>query len=89
MADQQKRDDTPSPNPAVPDPHAGTTREEDFGRTDRYATRDEDAVRNLGDDTAWDSGRGGSIGHGTHSENDVRSADAGTPGVKTRSSDSN
>ena len=44
-------------------------------------------VRDIGDGTAWDTGRGASIGHGTHSENDVRNADAETPGVKTRDAD--
>ena len=73
----------------IDDARTGTTREKDFGRTDRYQNKDERDfnVRNVGDDTAWDSGRGASIGHGTHSENDVRSADAETPGVKTKKAD--
>lgn len=66
------------------------TRDRDFGRTDRYANKDEQQeaeVRNMGDGTSWDSGRESSIGHGTHSENDVRGADAETPGVKTKDAD--
>jgi hypothetical protein len=44
-------------------------------------------VRNIGDETAWDSGREASIGHGTHTETGARAADAETPGVKTRKPD--
>ena len=69
-------------NPLDEDPTTGTTHESDFGRTDRYQNKDEDFnVRNIGDDTAWDSGRGASIGHGTHSETDGRTGDAETPGL--------
>jgi hypothetical protein len=85
MADQQKPDtNVGGENPAVPDPHQGTTHEADFGRTDRYATQDEDFnVRNLGDGTDWDNGGGASIGDA----NDARIADTETPGVKTRKAD--
>jgi hypothetical protein len=84
MADEQNRDDVPSPNPAVSNPRTGSTHEADFGRTDRYTTKDDERnVRNLGDGSDWDHGREASIGHGTHSETDMRSADAETPGVQT------
>jgi hypothetical protein len=86
MADDR---DVTGPNPAIDDSHAGTAREKDFGRTDRYENKDEPDfnVRNLGDDTAWDSGRGASIGHGTNAVPRARAADAETPGVKTRDAD--
>lgn len=90
MADKERGDLSGTPAPSVPDTDSGTTHESDFGRTDRYATKDDEEhfnVRNIGDGTAWDSGRGASIGHGTHSESDRRSADAETPGVNTRPQD--
>ena len=82
--------DRSGPNPAISNPDPGTPREKDFGRTDRYENKDEKDfnVRNIGDATAWDSGRESSIGHGTHSVSDTRSADAETPGVKTKKPDS-
>jgi hypothetical protein len=48
MTDQR---DVKGPNPAVPDPRPGTTREKDFGRTDRYDNKDEKDfnVRDVGD----------------------------------------
>jgi len=48
MADDQN---IPNPNPAVQDPTPGTTRDKDFGRTDRYDNKDEKDfnVRNVGD----------------------------------------
>jgi hypothetical protein len=49
MADDRR---TPNPNPAVEDPRPGTTREKDFGRTDRYDNKDERDfnVRDIPDD---------------------------------------
>lgn len=67
-----------------PDTKSGTTSEKDFGRTDRYANKDDEKdfnVTTTGDDTAWDSGRGSSITNGSRVENDVREADAEAPGV--------
>jgi hypothetical protein len=87
MADAKNRDLSRESNPVVPETEGGTTSERDFGKTDRYANTDEGGdfnFRVVGDGTAWDSGRNASIAHGTHSENDVRGADAETPGVKTR-----
>lgn len=89
MADDKvQRDRTREGSAVTPDPKAGTTSEKDFGKTDRYANEDQEDtdfnVRNMGDDTAWDSGRGASITRGTRVENDTRAADAETPGVKTR-----
>jgi hypothetical protein len=37
MADERK---TRGPNPAVSNPRPGTTRQKDFGRTDRYDNKD-------------------------------------------------
>jgi hypothetical protein len=90
MADQNERGRDVNPNPAIPDADTGTTRDADFGRSDRYANKDEGKefnVRNIGDGSEWDSGRGASIGHGTHSISDTRSADAETPGVETTRDD--
>ncbi len=86
MADQNESERDVNPNSAA-DNDAGSPRESDFGKTDRYANRDEDAelnVRNIGDGSEWDNGRSASIGHGTHSVSDTRSGNAETPGVKTR-----
>jgi hypothetical protein len=49
MADKQDKQSS-GPNPAVQDPNPGTTREKDFGRTDRYDNKDEKDfnVRNVG-----------------------------------------
>lgn len=87
MADAKTRDLSREPNPVVPETEGSTTSERDFGKTDRYANNDEGKdfnFRVVGDGTAWDSGRGASIAHGTSGENDVRAADAETPGLKTR-----
>ena len=67
-----------------PDTESGTTDEQDFGRSDRYANKDDEKNFNFtttGDGTAWDSGRNSSIAHGTPAEEDLRSADAEVPGV--------
>jgi hypothetical protein len=67
-----------------PDTKSGTTKEKDFGRTDRYANKDDDQHFNFtttGDATAWDTGRDSSITNGTRAENDLRQADAESPGV--------
>ena len=67
-----------------PDTSSGTTSEKDFGRTDRYANKDDEKNFNFtttGDGTAWDSGRTSSITDGTSLENDMRAADAEAPGV--------
>jgi hypothetical protein len=87
MADAKNKDLSREPNAVVPETEGATTAERDFGKTDRYANTDEGKdfnYRVVGDGTAWDSGRDASIAHGTRSENDVRAADAETPGVKTR-----
>jgi hypothetical protein len=89
MADstERGRDVSSTPAPPASGTESGTTHEADFGKTDRYATKDDEEhfnVRNIGDDTAWDSGRGASIGHGTHSVTDTPSAAAEAPGVNTR-----
>jgi len=54
---------------------------------DHQKKNDDLNVRNIGDGSAWDTGREASIGHGTHSISDTRSADAETPGVQTRDAD--
>ncbi len=67
-----------------PDTHSGTTEEKDFGRTDRYANKDDEKNFNFtttGDRTAWDSGRTSSVAEGTRLENDLREGDAESPGV--------
>ena len=89
MGNQQKpaRDLAREQNSVVPETEGGTTSERDFGKTDRYANKDDaegDNFRTIGDGSSWDSGRGASIAHGTHNETDMRAADAETPGVKTR-----
>lgn len=74
-------------NPVVPETESGTTSERDFGKTDRYANKDEGKdfnFRTTGDGTAWDTGRDASVTDGTRNETDTRAADASTPGVKTR-----
>ena len=78
MADDNRNDNFP------PDTHSGTTEAEDFGRTDRYANKDDEKNFNFtttGDGTAWDTGRNSSITDGTRLENDLREADAESPGV--------
>jgi hypothetical protein len=56
MADDRT---TPNPNPAIDDPHTGTTRERDFGRTDRYENKDKDFnVRDTGDEDPDDPSSG-------------------------------
>jgi len=80
MAQHDEHDDKNIP----PDTHSGTTEEKDFGRTDRYANKDDEKNFNFtttGDGTAWDSGRTSSITEGTRVENDLREADAESPGV--------
>ncbi len=67
-----------------PDTTSGTTEEKDFGRTDRYANKDDQKNFNFtttGDGTAWDTGRNSSITNGSRVENDLREADAESPGV--------
>lgn len=84
MVDETK-DLSRRPNAVVPDTDAGSTSERDFGKTDRYANRDEvpdPDVRIIGDGTAWDNGRDAS--RGTRAETDTRAADAETPGVAPR-----
>jgi hypothetical protein len=81
------RDLAREPSPVVPETKGGTTAERDFGKSDRYANKDnarDDNFRTMGDGTDWDNGRGASIGHGTAGANDVRSAEAEAPGVKTK-----
>jgi hypothetical protein len=90
MADQKpdhKKDLSLARNAVVPETESGTTAERDFGKTDRYANKDEGKdfnVRMTGDGTAWDSGREASITGGTAVETDTRATDAEAPGVKTR-----
>lgn len=67
-----------------PDEQSGTTSEKDFGRTDRYANKDDGKNFNFvttGDGTSWDTGRNSSVTDGSRLEDDVREADAETPGV--------
>jgi hypothetical protein len=53
-----------------------------FGRTDRYANRDnQEEFTTTVDGTAWDTGRNSSITDGSRVEKDLREADADTPGV--------
>ena len=78
MAENERDRDFP------PDTASGTTEEQDFGRTDRYANKDDEKDFNFtttGDGTAWDTGRNSSITNGTRVENDLREADAESPGV--------
>lgn len=85
--DKSKRDLSRDVNQIVPETESGTTGERDFGKTDRYANKDEGAdfnFRTSGDGTAWDDGRQASISGGTRVETETRSADAEAPGVKTR-----
>ena len=80
MAEQNEQDDTNFP----PDTQSGTTDEKDFGRSDRYANKDDEKNFNFmttGDGTAWDSGRTSSVTDGTRLENDRHEADAESPGV--------
>ena len=88
MADEKRRerDLSRDENAIVPETDSGTTSERDFGKTDRYANKDDAEdfnFRTTGDRTAWDSGRGSSVAEGTSVETDIRGADAETPGVKT------
>lgn len=85
MTDEQK-DRSRRPNAIVPETEGGSTSERDFGKTDRYANKDEaeDENRMIGEGTAWDSGREASIARGTGVESDTRAADAETPGMTTR-----
>lgn len=85
-----KRDLSRETNAVVPETESGTTAQEDFGKTDRYANKDEGKdfnFRVVGDGTSWDSGRETTITEGTRIESDTRAADAETPGVKTRPAD--
>ena len=80
MGTRKKKGDVNFP----PDVKSGTTSEKDFGRTDRYANKDDQKNGNFtttGDDTSWDTGRTSSPGRGSHNENDLRQADAESPGV--------
>jgi hypothetical protein len=77
---QQNEDDKNFP----PDTQSGSTDEKDFGRTDRYANKDDEKNFNFtttGDGTAWDSGRTSSITDGTRVEKDLQEGDAEAPGV--------
>jgi hypothetical protein len=77
---QQNEDDKNFP----PDTQSGSTDEKDFGRTDRYANKDDEKNFNFtttGDGTAWDSGRTSSITDGTRVEKDLHEGDAEAPGV--------
>jgi hypothetical protein len=82
MADEKKKDR----KGVQPDPQSGTTSEADFGKTDRYANKDDEPFnfQTTGDGSAWDSGRNSSISRGSTIDKDVREGDAGAPGVKTR-----
>lgn len=86
----ETRDRSRKPNPVVPETESGTTSEEDFGKSDRYANKDDEKAfnfRTTGDGTAWDSGRDASIADGTRVETDTRAGDAENPGVNTRPAD--
>lgn len=83
MADKDKEQDRNFP----PDTKSGTTDEKDFGRTDRYANKDNEKDFNFtttGDGTAWDSGRTSSVTEGSRVENDLREGDAEAPGMKRK-----
>jgi hypothetical protein len=83
MADETRK----NRDAAMPDPEPGTTSQRDFGKTDRYANQDREKnfnVRNLGDGASGDADREASVTGGTHVKSGSRSADAETPGVKTR-----
>ena len=87
MADKSTRDLSREVNQVGSETKSGTNEERDFGKTDRYANKDEGAdfnFRTSGDGTGWDNGRQASISEGTRVETDTRSADAEAPGVKTR-----
>ena len=89
MADET-RDLSRDKSGVVPETEGGTTKESDFGKSDRYANKDDQRnfnFRTTGDGTSWDSGREASITGGTRVETDTPAADAGTPGVKTRPAD--
>lgn len=86
MTDREK-DLSREKNPVVPETEGGTTAEQDFGKTDRYANKDggkDSNFRVMGDETAWDTGLEGSVGHGSGVETDTRLPDAETPGVRTK-----
>jgi hypothetical protein len=88
MTDQQDevRDLSRETNPVVPEVESGTTAEEDFGKTDRYANTDQGKdfnFRSMGDGSAWDTGREAAGRGGTRSDADPQAADTGTPGVRT------
>jgi hypothetical protein len=88
--EQKRKDLSREPNAVVPETESGTTADRDFGKSDRYANKDEGAdfnFRTTGDDSSWDTGREASISEGTQLENDTRAADAETPGVRTKRSD--
>lgn len=89
MAMKKRHDISRGGIPKPSDTESGTTSEQDVGKTDRSANKDEEDVnvRMTGDRTAWDSGRGASIAEGTHAESDTRAADAETPGVPTKPAD--
>lgn len=90
MADENRskdRDRSTETNAVVPETRPGTTREEDFGKSDRYANKDGSDtfnVRTMGDETAWDAGREAAITGGTRGGTETRAADAETPGVPAR-----
>jgi hypothetical protein len=85
--DEKKKDLSREPNAVVPETESGTTAERDFGKTDRYANKDEGTdfnFRTTGDGSSWDNGRQASISEGTRVETGTRAADSETPGVKTK-----
>ena len=86
MADQKERPSSEAAG-ALPHIESGTTDEKDFGKTDRYATKDggkDFNFRVTGDGTSWDSGRESSITRGSSVETDTQAADVETPGVTTQ-----
>ena len=85
--EQKNKDVSREPNAVVPETESGTTAERDFGKSDRYANKDEGAgfnFRTTGDGSSWDNGRQASISEGTGVDTETRAADAQSPGVKTK-----
>ena len=89
MSDEtrDRRDRTAADSGGVPDAEPASNSERDFGKTDRYVNQDQGKnfnVRNIGDGTAWESGRGAASTDAPRIETETRAADEETPGVKTR-----
>ena len=89
MSDEtrDRRDRTAADSGIVPDAEPAVSSERDFGKTGRYANQDQGKnfnVRNIGDGTALDLGRGAASTDATRIETETRAADEETPGVKTR-----